>query len=420
MNEITKKLPQRLFGSELKAMMTNYPNYDPADREKSPPERQDLLSVLYDIYVPSEMSLEIYGKLYFCMKCSLDRKFEATQLIQGTNRRLSDIIELQSVAGGKDSFSIIGAPGIGKTQAVKRSVALFSENGLIEIKKPYTVIAPYIMVEVPSDCSVKSLIRKMINAIDSKLGTSYSEQVEHSRITTNGLISLLSRLCKDHVGLIIIDEIEYVIRRKEGLSIVNFLTELTNSTGVGICLIGTPECKIILYKTEYLARRTFGLHYDRLEYNDYFQELCHTLFQYQYTKIETTLNETILDWIYQHSGGSVSNIVALIVEAQDLAIQTGSEKLDLNSLKMAYDRRLESIKRHIDPYQVYTPRTSKPTSIKTLKKRLPKINEDKTVRDDTELIIEAIKRAKTNNGDLVEILKGFFAVEEISTKGAVF
>lgn len=64
MNEIIKLIPEMKMGQELMECMGEYPDYLPEVREKSSAERLIALSDIYDIYIPSQMSVEIYHKLY--------------------------------------------------------------------------------------------------------------------------------------------------------------------------------------------------------------------------------------------------------------------------------------------------------------------------------------------------------------------
>lgn len=74
MNEIIKLIPEMKTGQELMECMGEYPDYLPEVREKSSAERLIALSDIYDIYIPSQMSVEIYHKLYMGLMRSLQKK----------------------------------------------------------------------------------------------------------------------------------------------------------------------------------------------------------------------------------------------------------------------------------------------------------------------------------------------------------
>lgn len=78
MNEIIKLIPEMKTGQELMECMGEYPDYLPEVREKSSAERLIALSDIYDIYIPSQMSVEIYHKLYMGLMRSLQEKKQYT------------------------------------------------------------------------------------------------------------------------------------------------------------------------------------------------------------------------------------------------------------------------------------------------------------------------------------------------------
>ena len=74
MNEMIKRMPEMLNGKELLERLGEYPGYTPAIRERSSTERLMALSDIYNIYIPSQMSVEIYHKLYMGVLRSLQKK----------------------------------------------------------------------------------------------------------------------------------------------------------------------------------------------------------------------------------------------------------------------------------------------------------------------------------------------------------
>ena len=74
MYEMVKCMPQMLSGQELMERMAEYPVY-PADiRERGSAERLVALTDIYDLYIPSQMLVEIYHKLYMGILRSLQKK----------------------------------------------------------------------------------------------------------------------------------------------------------------------------------------------------------------------------------------------------------------------------------------------------------------------------------------------------------
>lgn len=61
-------------GSELRSALEVLPEYDVAICNADAPVRLMALSDLYRVYVPNQMSLEIYSKLYLALMRSLQKK----------------------------------------------------------------------------------------------------------------------------------------------------------------------------------------------------------------------------------------------------------------------------------------------------------------------------------------------------------
>ena len=117
MNEMIKRMPEMLNGEGLLERLGEYPGYTPAIREKSSTERLMALSDIYNIYIPSQMSVEIYHKLYLGVLRSLQKK-EALQAAhqQTANGKGSRGRRYQGIIGGSDSFTILEPPGLGRVR----------------------------------------------------------------------------------------------------------------------------------------------------------------------------------------------------------------------------------------------------------------------------------------------------------------
>ena len=123
MDNILNQLSPMKNGKELLDQLTVLPPYDPSIRSQPATTRLMALSDLYNIYVPSVMSVEIYSKLYLALLRSLQKKVGITAQIQrNENHKHICQRESNSVIGGSDSFTIIGTSGIGKSTAINRAI----------------------------------------------------------------------------------------------------------------------------------------------------------------------------------------------------------------------------------------------------------------------------------------------------------
>lgn len=352
---IVEKLPPMLSGEELKRRLEIRPSYDSEIRSKGKSERLMALNGIYNIYLPSVMSEEIYSKIYLAMLRSLQKK-EGKLAVQQRNengKRIRDVdgsdYGYQGIIGGSDSFTIIGSSGIGKSSATSRAITIATENRVIEMEKPFCKILPTVVAQCPFDCSVKSLLLQILRQIDMELDTHYYDMAVRARATTDMLIGSVSQIALNHIGLLVVDEIQNIVNHRQGKSLVGMLTQLINNSGISICMVGTPEAEVFFESVDYLARRALGLRYGSCEYNAYFREFCTVLFQYQYIQKESDLSDSIIQWLYEHSAGVLAVVVSLIHDAQEISILNDREILDIVSLNEAYEQRMNMLHSHIRP-----------------------------------------------------------------------
>ena len=271
MNDMLYNIPKMKNGNELKDAISYLPEYDENIRYADVNTRLISLSDLYSIYIPSTMSIEIYNKLYLALIQSMQKKF--TQLSVKQRYENNKMIQKQmanGILGGSDSFTIIGKSGIGKSSAINHAVSLITENKLIEINYPYTKIIPCLTVQCPFDSSVKGLLLEILRMVDTILESDYYTSVRTSRsATVDMLIGMVSTIALNHIGLLIVDEIQNVVSSKNGKNLIGALTQLINNSGISICMVGTPECTKFFEQAMQLARRSIGLKYTNMQYDDY-------------------------------------------------------------------------------------------------------------------------------------------------------
>ena len=406
--DVTKALPRMLTGTELADALQVIPSYNPRIRQQDTATRLTALSDLYRIYLPSPMSSEIYTKLYLAMLRSLQKKGTKLAIQQSyQNARARKGLEFEGIIGGSDSFTIIGTSGIGKSSAISRAVSVISASGIIEVDEPYTRIIPALTVQCPFDCSVKGMLLEILRRIDETINSSYYSTALRVRATSDMLIGSVSQAALNHVGLLIVDEIQNVVGNKHGKALIAALTQLINNSGISIGLVGTPECLPFFEKAMPLARRSLGLQYTRMEYDQYFCDFCSTLYRYQYIQQPAELTPNIVDWLYEHSGGILSCVASTLHAAQEIAILDGSEELSLASLNRAYLQRMSLLHGHIAP-SVNKKHSSTIASPSTAP--IPALVNEALDAGSITAIIAAVKEQQLNP---VSALRPFITVEEV-------
>ena len=404
------KIPPMLAGTELLSALEVLPDYDESIRDLDAATRLMALSDLYKLYLPSQMSVEIYSKLYLALLRSLQKKQTSLAIQQQTqNYRAIRQQTYSGIIGGSDSFTIIGASGIGKSTAISRAISLITGNKVIEVDEPYTTIIPCLVVQCPFDSSVKGLLLEILRKVDENLGSKYYENAMRVRATTDMLIGSVSQVALNHIGLLIVDEIQNVVNSKHGKSLVGALTQLINNSGISVCMVGTPESALFFEQAMQLARRSLGIQYGNMVYDTYFEDFCDVLFSYQFVRNETILTPGIMEWLYEHSAGIISVVVSLVHDAQEIAILSGKESLNLETLNMAYQQRLSLLHGYIDPTITKKPQAT------TAKQNAPATKASaNTAIENENIISQLVTLAKNQQLELLPMLKDYMPIVEVS------
>ena len=418
MNDMLYNIPKMKNGNELKDAISYLPEYDENIRYADVNTRLISLSDLYSIYIPSTMSIEIYNKLYLALIQSMQKKF--TQLSVKQRYENNKMIQKQmanGILGGSDSFTIIGKSGIGKSSAINHAVSLITENKLIEINYPYTKIIPCLTVQCPFDSSVKGLLLEILRMVDTILESDYYTSVRTSRsATVDMLIGMVSTIALNHIGLLIVDEIQNVVSSKNGKNLIGALTQLINNSGISICMVGTPECTKFFEQAMQLARRSIGLKYTNMQYDDYFRYFCKIIFSYQYVKNKTNIDESIIEWLYNHTSGVTSVVISLIHDAQEISILNGSEILNLETLNEAYNTRLSMMHDYIKTQPSPQKKIRKNSGRNSCKDIYNSYNYAESDNDnDTKPSFDEIRiMSKQKNINAIDMIKNYYTVEEVN------
>ena len=147
-----------------------------------------------------------------------------------------------------------------------------------------------------------------------------------------------------------------------------------------------------------LARRSLGLNYTMMEYDEEFREFCKVLLRYCYVQNLPLIDESMMMWLYNHSSGNASVVVGLIHDAQEIAILEDIERLDISTLNIAFEKRMTML------HNFLTPKATKTNPVKKKKSELPDVVEDSCVADLVS-IYQVSMNAKAFQNDILEELK---------------
>jgi hypothetical protein len=346
-NPFLEALPELMGKAEFMERMRSEIHF-PHDLGKcNPQERRTYLTELSTWFQPMDYMYSLYDMLYRAMATTYQTKTVVESVRQlnevymdfRTGRQRTLNYSTQAYSG-----AVLGVPGIGKTSTIQRCLSTMPQviiHTKYKEQQFYTKQINYLIVECPSDCSVKTLAFNILSAIDKAIGSEYFTQAGSLKsISSSALTTRLKIICMNHhIGLIVIDEIQNAIqtatRNKQTRPLIKFLVELTNETSTGICFCGTLEAEELFLKQEHLKRRTRGLRLLPLKYDMTYRKFITTLFECQATLQKAELTEKLMKQIYDLSAGIPAYIVKIVQEAQTQAILSGKEKITYDAIKQA-------------------------------------------------------------------------------------
>ena len=252
---------------------------------------------------------------------------------------------------------------------------------------------------------------EILRKVDEVLESNYYKNAVRARATTDMLIGSVSQVSLNHIGLLVVDEIQNVANSRNGKSLVGMLTQLINNSGISICMVGTPDSIPFFEQAMQLARRSLGLQYGPLGFGEEFLKVCRLLFGYQYTKEGMDLSDSVLEWLYEHCGGNLSVLVALLHDAQETAILSGRDVLDMEALEEAYKDRMAMLHEYLEP----SIKRRKQCSQRKKKSEISgRFAENAKLGPGEITLAGLVQKAKEGQRDIVEVLREQLPVEEVA------
>lgn len=409
MHDLSEKIPPILMGEELEQRLTYLPDYDSNTCKADAGKRLMELNQLSDIYIPSQMTYEIYSKIYLAMLHSLGKKQSIDAVRQGNeNHKRVQGTGYNSILGGSDSFSIVGKSGIGKSTAIAKSIEISGGMEIITLQDPCTNVIPFINIQCPHDCSIKGLLLSILGQVDMMIGTNYRDAAIKAKASIDVLIGMVSQVALNHILLIVVDECQNICRNKNGVNLVSALTQLINSSGISICLVGLPETENLFQREMHLARRSIGLSYMESPFDDYFVRFCETIYTYQYVARPSAITPEIIETLYQCSNGVIGLVVSLFLESQQMAILSGREELTKEVILNTFYTRMRNLQDFIDTEPIKAKQTSQIQKVKALPKIKPKTEKaelQEKIITKGKTLKELVQQSKEEDADIIELLK---------------
>ncbi|UJF33752.1 ATP-binding protein [Paenibacillus hexagrammi] len=343
-NPFIEGLPPIFEEEDVALQIRKYPDYDERQRKLGRQTRLHLVQQISDYVEPLPSHFLVEQRLSRLIRHgykarnpfspALMRQFHIgfKEILEGgVDSTGSNIAGVRSTAAG---FAILGVSGQGKTTAIESSLLLYPQvihhstyKGQPFIRKQIV----WLKLNCPFDGSLKGLCFNFMQSIDSILGTNYYRKFATKGTSVDMLIPILAHIATLHgLGVLVIDEIQFLSFLKSGGAekMLNYFTQLINTIGVPVVLVGTFKAMRLLSGSFSQARRSTGqgdLIMDRLSEGEDWDYILESLWKYQWTATETPLKPHLSKKMYDLSQGIVDIAVKLYMLAQWQAIEDGKD-----------------------------------------------------------------------------------------------
>ena len=342
-NPFLAAMPKMLAHSAFMAAVRSLPPLPAGLGAMMPEERRQHLPMLSSLFIPMDYTYVLYDQLFRALSSTYSTRTMLEE-IQRTNAlfRGSPVYATQPATG-----SILGVPGVGKSSTIRRSLSLLPqviEHEKYQGKPFFCKQILYLIVECPSDCSVKTLDLNIAVAIDKAIGSNYAKQLTTLRsAAASAIATQVKVLClTHHVGLILIDEIQNAVttaqKNKQIKPLIKFLVELTNDTCTSAFFVGTPIAEELFSSQEHLKRRTRGMRLLPFKPDGAYRAFLQAIWPYQLTPTTAPLSEQLANKLYDHSGGIPAYIIKIFQESQAQALLQGESCISAKTMQRAIER----------------------------------------------------------------------------------
>ncbi|WP_079914801.1 ATP-binding protein [Paenibacillus sp. 32352] len=343
-NPFIEALPPIFEEEDVALQIRKYPDYDERQRKLGRQTRLHLVQQISDYVEPLPSHFLVEQRLSRLIRHGYKARnpFSPAVMRQfhigfkevlegGVDSTGSNIAGVRSTAAG---FAILGVSGQGKTTAIESSLLLYPQvihhstyKGQPFIRKQVV----WLKLNCPFDGSLKGLCFNFLQSVDAHLGTKYFRKFSTQKVSVDMLIPVMAHIATLHgLGVLVIDEIQNLSFLKSGGAekMLNYFTQLINTIGVPVVLVGTFKAMKLLSGSFSQARRSTGqgdLIMDRLSEGEEWDFFLNALWKYQWTATETPLKPHLSKKMYELSQGIVDIAVKLYMLAQWQAIEDGND-----------------------------------------------------------------------------------------------
>jgi hypothetical protein len=349
-NPFIEAMPQRMAVEEFFEKLYSAPFYKEEHLSLDVEDRLELVQQIKpSFWMPFPSHYDKYRALYNMIKIGYQSRnpllpIYNRQFAIGWDKILENGLDENgaNLAGNiqtAQSLAEIGLSGMGKSKIYERILKLLFPQVIhhSEYKNRQLIMKQvlWLKIECPSGKSVGALTKNFYAAVDELLGTNYYEKHGEKGGTIDNLAKRMVKVAAlINLGVLVIDEIQNVHKAHSGGDerMINFITELVNTIGIPVIIIGTFKAMYLFEKSLANSRRavpdmyveniTSFLLEDSWEWNEFIE----SLWDQQYTKKYSPLTENIKHTMYIRTLGIPDLAVKLFIHVQAKAILNGGEE----------------------------------------------------------------------------------------------
>lgn len=371
-NPLLKSLPPVMTSEQAAKRLLHLSDYDDSMRERPDNDRYHLLRTSLRFFKPLTPHIDLERAFGGAIRQSyLERNLAKSdyfdQIEQRVNKFKSDWIDPYNIQDDYVStcapgFNFAGISGSGKSQTIQRILGTYPQvifhNEFLGQEFSESQIV-WLKLDCPFDGSIKGLCFSFFNSVDTILGTDYLKTHAKGRRTATEMVPLMATVAANHhIGILVIDEIQRLNSAASGgdEDMLNFFVQLVNTLGVAVVLVGTYGALEILGGTFSQMRRGTGegdFIWDRMCFDKKWESFVKTLWRYQFTRKKTSLEEypELSRALYDECHGITDLAIKAYRFAQERAIETGKEFLNVDIIRSAAQDKFKIIRPALDAFK---------------------------------------------------------------------
>ncbi|GAE37582.1 HMG-I and HMG-Y [Halalkalibacter akibai JCM 9157] len=340
-NPLTEALPNIMSREEVISSLSNYPNFNPCERELDSHYRLHLIQRIFQYYQPLPIHLDLESRISrlirqgYINRNPLQRDF-VRSFFQG--REDIENNEITSFATDNSSgLTIVGTSGMGKTATTTKLFELLPQVIIhSNYRNQHFILSQivWLKLECPYDGSIKGLCLNFLMEVDRLLNTNYYQKFGKSgRLSATALLPVVAQISRNcSIGFLAIDEIQHLSLARSGGAekMLNFFVTLQNAIGIPVILIGTHKSLAILQSEFRQARRSSGTQgeviWNQLKKDEPSWDLfLKGMWKYQWIKKPVELTGELNNAMFEVSQGIIDIAKKLFVSVQVRSITSGTE-----------------------------------------------------------------------------------------------